>query len=81
MSGNVLTIEDDTRITEWVRLYFERVGYSAEVADDSSVEAASAGTGQGAAFAVRLPLVPPMSAGGRCVLVSSSFSPLVSETT
>ena len=34
MSGNVLIIEDDTRIAEWVRLYFERAGYSAEVAHD-----------------------------------------------
>lgn len=34
MSGNVLIIEDDTRITEWVRVYFERAGYSAEVAHD-----------------------------------------------
>ena len=48
MSGNVLIIEDDTRIAEWVRLYFEQAGYSAEVAHDSSVEAASAGPGQGA---------------------------------
>ena len=34
MSGNVLIIEDDTRIAEWVRLYFEQAGYSAEVAHD-----------------------------------------------
>ena len=34
MSGNVLIIEDDVRIAEWVRLYFERAGYSAQVAHD-----------------------------------------------
>jgi len=34
MSGNVLIIEDDTRIAEWVRIYFERAGYTAEVAHD-----------------------------------------------
>ena len=34
MRGTVLIIEDDTRIAEWVRLYFERAGYSAEVAHD-----------------------------------------------
>ncbi len=34
MSGNILIIEDDTRIAEWVRLYFERAGYLAEVAHD-----------------------------------------------
>ncbi len=37
MSGNVLIIEDDTRIAEWVRLYFERAGYSAEVAHDGQL--------------------------------------------
>ena len=34
MSGNVLINEDDARIAEWVRLYFERAGYSAQVAHD-----------------------------------------------
>ncbi|MYC01567.1 MAG: response regulator transcription factor [Chloroflexi bacterium] len=34
MSGNVLIIEDDARIAEWVRLYFDRAGYSAQVAHD-----------------------------------------------
>ncbi|MCY4620089.1 MAG: response regulator transcription factor [Chloroflexi bacterium] len=34
MSGNVLIIEDDSRIADWVRLYFERAGYTAEVAQD-----------------------------------------------
>ena len=34
MSGTVLIIEDDTRIANWVRVYFERAGFSAEVAHD-----------------------------------------------
>ena len=34
MSGRVLIIEDDTRIANWVRVYFERAGFSAEVAHD-----------------------------------------------
>ena len=34
MSGTVLIIEDDTRIAHWVKVYFERAGYSAEVAHD-----------------------------------------------
>ena len=34
MSGTVLIIEDDTRIANWVRVYFERGGFSAEVAHD-----------------------------------------------
>ena len=34
MSGTVLIIEDDTRIANWVKIYFERAGYSAEVAHD-----------------------------------------------
>ena len=34
MSGRVLIIEDDTRIANWVRVYFERAGFSAEVAYD-----------------------------------------------
>ena len=34
MSGTVLIIEDDTRIANWVRVYFERAGFSAEVAAD-----------------------------------------------
>ncbi len=34
MSGNVLIIEDDSRIANWVQVYFERAGYSAEVARD-----------------------------------------------
>ena len=34
MSGRVLIIEDDTRIANWVKVYFERAGFSAEVARD-----------------------------------------------
>ncbi|MXY79545.1 MAG: response regulator transcription factor [Chloroflexi bacterium] len=34
MSGAVLIIEDDTRIANWVKVYFERAGFSAEVAHD-----------------------------------------------
>ena len=34
MSGTVLIIEDDIRIANWVRVYFERAGFSAEVAHD-----------------------------------------------
>ncbi len=34
MSGKVLIIEDDTRIANWVKVYFERAGFSAEVTHD-----------------------------------------------
>ena len=34
MSGTVLIIEDDRRIANWVKVYFERAGFSAEVAHD-----------------------------------------------
>ncbi|MDE2990356.1 MAG: response regulator transcription factor [Chloroflexota bacterium] len=34
MSGKVLIIEDDARIARWVKVYFERAGFSAEVAHD-----------------------------------------------
>ena len=34
MSRTVLIIEDDTRIASWVKVYFERAGFSAEVAHD-----------------------------------------------
>ncbi|MDE2970535.1 MAG: response regulator transcription factor [Chloroflexota bacterium] len=36
MSGTVLIIEDDTRIANWVKVYFERAGYSVEVAHDGA---------------------------------------------
>jgi len=34
MNSNVLIIEDNERIANWVRVYFERAGFSAEVAHD-----------------------------------------------
>ena len=34
MSRTVLIIEDDRRIASWVKVYFERAGYSAEVTHD-----------------------------------------------
>ena len=34
MNGTVLIIEDDRRIANWVQVYFERAGFSAEVAHD-----------------------------------------------
>ena len=34
MSGTVLIIEDDTRIANWVKVYFERAGFTAEVSYD-----------------------------------------------
>ena len=34
MSGTVLIIEDDTRIANWVKVYFERAGFAAEVTHD-----------------------------------------------
>ena len=34
MSGTVLIIEDDTRIAEWVKVYFERAGFAAQVTHD-----------------------------------------------
>ena len=34
MGRTVLIIEDDKRIASWVRVYFERAGFSAEVAHD-----------------------------------------------
>ena len=34
MNGTVLIVEDDRRIAEWVKVYFERAGFSADVAHD-----------------------------------------------
>ena len=34
MSRTVLIVEDDARIANWVKVYFERAGFSAEVAHD-----------------------------------------------
>ena len=36
MSGTVLIVEDDTRIANWVKLYFERAGFSTEVTHDGA---------------------------------------------
>ena len=37
MSGTVLIIEDDVKIASWVKVYFERAGFSAEVAHDGEI--------------------------------------------
>ena len=34
MGGTVLIVEDDTRIADWVKVYFKRAGFFAEVAHD-----------------------------------------------
>ena len=34
MTGKVLIVEDDRRIARWVKVYFERAGFSVEVAHD-----------------------------------------------
>ena len=34
MRGTVLIIEDDSKIADWIRVYFERAGFSAEVTHD-----------------------------------------------
>ena len=34
MSGTILIVEDETRIANWVKVYFERGGFIAEVAHD-----------------------------------------------
>ncbi len=34
MSGTVLIVEDDARIAAWVKVYFERAGFAAEIAYD-----------------------------------------------
>ena len=34
MSSTVLIVEDDIRIANWVKIYFERAGFSAEVSHD-----------------------------------------------
>lgn len=34
MSYTILVIEDDTRIANWVKIYFERAGFTAEIAHD-----------------------------------------------
>lgn len=42
MTGTVLIVEDDTRIANWVKIYFERAGFSADVAHDGESGLASA---------------------------------------
>ena len=42
MSGTVLIIEDDTRIANWVKVYFERAGFTAEVSHDGESGLATA---------------------------------------
>ena len=42
MTGSVLIVEDDARIANWVKVYFERAGFSAEVAHDGEVGLAMA---------------------------------------
>ena len=37
VSGTVLIVEDDSRIANWVKVYFERAGYCVDVADDGEV--------------------------------------------
>jgi len=34
MNGTILIVEDDTRIANWVKIFFEEAGFSAEVAFD-----------------------------------------------
>jgi len=34
MNGIVLIVEDNKRIANWVKVYFERAGFTAEVAHD-----------------------------------------------
>ena len=34
MSQTVLIIEDDRRIATWIKVYFERAGFNAEIAND-----------------------------------------------
>lgn len=42
MSQTILIIEDDRRIANWVKVYFERAGFSAEIAYDGAVGLATA---------------------------------------
>jgi DNA-binding response OmpR family regulator len=37
MSRTILIIEDDRRIAEWVKIYFERSGFLAEIAHDGQI--------------------------------------------
>ena len=42
MSGTVLIVEDDARIANWVKVYFERAGFSTDVAQDGEAGLAQA---------------------------------------
>ena len=42
MSQTILIIEDDRRIATWTKVYFERAGFSAEVAYDGQAGLATA---------------------------------------
>ena len=37
MSQTILIIEDDHRIADWVKIYFERAGFLAEIAQDGKI--------------------------------------------
>ena len=37
MNGTVLIVEDDTSIANWVKVYFDKAGFSAEVAHDGEI--------------------------------------------
>ena len=37
MSQTVLIIEDDRRIADWVKIYFERAGFLAEITQDGRI--------------------------------------------
>ncbi|MDE2637642.1 MAG: response regulator transcription factor [Chloroflexota bacterium] len=42
MSHNILIIEDDRRIATWIKVYFERAGFSAQIAYDGQAGLAAA---------------------------------------
>ena len=42
MSQTILIIEDDRRIANWIKVYFQRAGYNAEIAHDGQEGLASA---------------------------------------
>lgn len=44
MGRTILIVKDDTRIANWVKVYFEQAGFSAEVAHDGQAGLALART-------------------------------------
>ncbi|MCY4018323.1 MAG: response regulator transcription factor [Chloroflexi bacterium] len=42
MSGTILIVEDDRRIANWIKIYFQRAGFSAQVAYDGEAGLAAA---------------------------------------